>query len=507
MHLLRAGLCAFVLLNLFSFSYTTVAGAAGRNLFQWIASTTAIFATICVPLLFASTVTEEKEAQTMALLRIANVNALTIISGKAIPRLTELLLILLALFPFTLLAITLGGLTYSQILPASLMLMAYVFALSGIAVWCSVICQTTRKAAALTLLVLIGMPTLLTLVWIISDGLLASSFGRQPGLALVRDAVESTLSMNVFPTLSEILSIGYSGTLLPISFWAHLLFGLCCYCGAWWTFDLFNRTLEPTASPRKKRNLTTRDSAAVWSRPLAWKDFQFLAGGRRWLLGKLAVYFLGVLALSSVTGILLSNEISFSSFGWWAAASMFFFVIPLEISLAVGRSVNYEVQEKTLSSLMMLPMTTREVYYEKLAGSLLGLVPAFILLGIGTALTYESLISLFVHIEFFGVFATTLVLGLPQLLIYWHLVALMSLSMNPWWAVGVALFIYYVCASVLQMIAGLIMVILAGALLNNSSTFNFYLMLGGSALLSCGILVAMHVHLGREIERKAASEG
>ncbi len=93
-HVYRFGFCFLILTNLVAVQQAGIAGAPGRQLFEWIIYTNAVLATIAVPLLFGSAITEEKEERTLAMLRIADVSPLAILMGKFLPRLVVLLLVL-----------------------------------------------------------------------------------------------------------------------------------------------------------------------------------------------------------------------------------------------------------------------------------------------------------------------------------------------------------------------------------------------------------------------------
>src|SRR5690606_3130488 len=115
-HIMRVALLACVMLTMLSAqAMSDVMGATGLMFFSQITFINLAFASLACPLLFATCITEEKEEQTLGLLRMANVRPITILTGKLAPRLASALLILVVQFPFTLLAITLGGVTSLQV--------------------------------------------------------------------------------------------------------------------------------------------------------------------------------------------------------------------------------------------------------------------------------------------------------------------------------------------------------------------------------------------------------
>ncbi len=155
-HLLRFGLAIIVMMSLISIQESNTNSAPGLSLFSWIVYTNAVLISIMVPLYFANAITEEKEERTLALLLIADVNPATIVLGKALPRLFTLLFVLIVQFPFTMLAITLGGVSFTQIAAAYLALMAYALFVACLALFCSVMMRLSANAVGAAGLLLLG---------------------------------------------------------------------------------------------------------------------------------------------------------------------------------------------------------------------------------------------------------------------------------------------------------------------------------------------------------------
>lgn len=76
---------------------------------------------------FASAITEEKEDDTLGLLQMTRLNPLAILLGKSTARLCEGLLLLAVQIPFTMLCITLGGVSMDQVLRCFAILAAFLF--------------------------------------------------------------------------------------------------------------------------------------------------------------------------------------------------------------------------------------------------------------------------------------------------------------------------------------------------------------------------------------------
>ena len=101
---------------------------------------------------FASAITEEKEDDTLGLLQMTKLNPLAILLGKSTARLCEGLLLLAVQVPFTMLCITLGGVSLDQVLRCYAILAAFLFLLCNAALMWSVICRRTKRATSMTTL-------------------------------------------------------------------------------------------------------------------------------------------------------------------------------------------------------------------------------------------------------------------------------------------------------------------------------------------------------------------
>jgi ABC-type transport system involved in multi-copper enzyme maturation permease subunit len=127
----------------------------------------------------------------------------------------------------------------------------------------------------------------------------------------------------------------------------------------------------------------------MWRNPLAWKDFNFMAGGRVSLAVKFAAYgfLIGFIAfLSHTFGRTAWRE----SFSTTAMVLMGIFGV-VETVHQAGRIFAAERQWGTLSGLMVLPMSTARIAYSKALGCALGLIPAALWFLAGMLLVPEPL--------------------------------------------------------------------------------------------------------------------
>ena len=166
MHALRFLLVAiflFILLISWVENVVSVGASPGLNFFSYITFTNFVFITLGGMSFFTSAITEEKEEQTLGLLKMAGVNPLGILLGKLGPRLANALLLLAIQFPFVQLAVTLGGVHHRQIQAAYITLAGYIMLMAGLGILASVIAHRTRQAALMVSMAIM-LPLILQVV-------------------------------------------------------------------------------------------------------------------------------------------------------------------------------------------------------------------------------------------------------------------------------------------------------------------------------------------------------
>ncbi len=155
-HLIRLGLLATILWLLYLASWqASFMGAPGLQLFSGLTVTNTWFITIVGVTYFASAITEEKEERTLGLLRMADIGGASILLGKWLPRMIGMLSLIVVQFPFTLLAITLGGVTAGQVNAVYVALLLLLVSVGTYSLLFSVICRNTGTAVRLTFIVLL----------------------------------------------------------------------------------------------------------------------------------------------------------------------------------------------------------------------------------------------------------------------------------------------------------------------------------------------------------------
>lgn len=506
------------------------AGAPGLQFFSSAIYTNFFFISLAGLSYFASAVTEEKEEMTLGLLRMTNLNPLSILLGKSTSRLFGALLLLAAQFPFTLLAVSLGGVAISQIVAAYFTLAAYILFLSNLALLWSVVCPRTASAAIITGAML--------LMFFVGPGLVQAILGLldyfdwiaspEPGPWLAW-FLGKWVAASPFGRLIEILSTGFAEGPICFQVVSNTLLGLGCFLLAWAAFNAFCSD-QKDAAPRRGLVLIGarapgRSSARGpfgWlvglvsaGRPgkhaLIWKDFHFIAGGKFAVFVKLAGYAVLLFAMAlaqseffrSFTGgnrNVPSWKIDWSVLGFmtmWVAVVAFM----LELTLLAGRIFRQERRWKTLSSLAMLPMTMRRVAYHKMLGGLLACWPAVLLFAAGVAMVTPTILRgierwwadfqrVSWNAEAMFIATTGFTFAVLMNIFFLHLVAFLSLRFK-WGALPLAIAFTY--------IGGMFALPIAFMALNQGA---FFLL---SILLFFAICV-LHTNIGQRLEELAAED-
>jgi len=482
-HTLRFALVGILLLLLLITTISSLlSDAPGFLFFKQIVYTNYFFITLAGGFFFVSAITEQKESQTLGLLKIAGLNSISILLGTAVPRLVGALLLLGVQYPFVLLSITLGGVLPHQVEAAYLALGAYLVLLASLALLCSVVCRRSTSAAGL-LASLVFLPLLLQ--W----GLMISSIRPAPW---IDRAIGWVSIASVWRQLGEIMRIGFDDRSLSVPVIAQLVAAGACFLLAWVNFDWFTRQPHTSAPGRPmlrigwgRRSRSTIGRA--WRNPLVWKDFHFLTGGYLGL-----VIRLGALGLFAVG---LAAAALYDQWGWGPYG---FSVMGISVVFAMYDGANYasrmfrsELQWQTLSSLMTLPISTARMAYSKLLGGLIAILPALGCFSFSCLVLVWALIDMLTDPENSGgngpwpVMAIYVVMwvfyGLVGFVLYLYLTVFLSLHIR-WGASGLAL---------LAMLVFLIGMFCCGP---------------GSTGLSIGLIVLLNFSIGWRLRTLAAED-
>ncbi len=389
---------------------------------------------------FATAITEEKEEETIGLLMMAGISPVSLLLGKSTSRLLEGLFLIAAQFPFTLLAITLGGVTMSQVLAAYVALFAFTILFANVGLFASVVCRRSGTAMAMMTIFLVlaaivppCMPGLRT-IWI--------DLGW-PGLTWINPVFHVIEHSSIWTRLVTICATGFDEPIFGTQVVTHLVGALVAFGLAWWAFPRF--ALDSDANSVSRGLLTQAGRSGVrrwlstrraWAHPLMWKEYYFLSGGDTFMVVKLVI---GGLLYPALYGLMLLADGNYSGPSWDDLFAVHMGcvigVIVIELAVNASRLFHDEIRGQTMVSLLMLPRSIGYVAYSKLIGSLIGLTPLLLWLVIDLSLLtngWANTSQVVAHPFFW--------FGVLMLTVFLHITVLLSLFLK-WGALPIAFFV------------------------------------------------------------------
>lgn len=387
---LTVGIIFFFLL--FAQGAASAMTAPGLKFFEQTLLVVLAFSTLAGVSYFASSITEEKEEGTLGLLRMTDLSPLAILLGKSTSRLGATLLLLAATLPFTLLAVTLGGISARQVFASYATLGAYLILLANIALLASVLSPRGAIASVVTGVVVFGTPTL--------AGLLNSAATWLPKLPIggrvawlipwMTNTGQFLNTLSPFRRLNEILSTGFNGPLVNEQFWGSLGVSMACLLLGWVLFDPIAgespRFSLPRPVPRPNSRFARFAPHRAWLvSAVAWKDYHFLHGGSVMMW----VRWIGYGAISVLIGAYNAGPNGLTESGGAIVWAMFA-ALSIELCLIGSRILRSELRDKTLVGLAGLPLSMQHIIMMKLDGARRALTPSFVWMCVGFAVMFGS---------------------------------------------------------------------------------------------------------------------
>ena len=390
-YILRA---VFALMMLFAISASAVnmagSNSVGLQLFGYICFMNVAVITVAGVSYFVTAVTEEKDAGTYALLRLAGMSPLSITLGKSTSRLVTSLMLLVIQLPFTFLSITLGGVLWSQIIAAYLSLAAWMILIANMSLFCSVRCATSGRAASLAsfiLLVFFLVPPVVT------NGLAAlpASAVHPRVEALLEDVVVWTGTVSVVNQLLYLFTLTGPVVFLPAQVWWNILLGLAFFIISTACLDRWSAPSESGVMIEHKK-LRRFEVGRCWRLPIAWKEFLYFTGGRSFFVAK---FVMG--------GIVYAGFVAYQSAGsgpyqlrlvgdhGWNALLTFVCCLTAEVLLYASGVLFFEIRQLTQSTLATVPISHVRVLLEKTIGCLIAIIPVVFWIGFTMVFGYQSI--------------------------------------------------------------------------------------------------------------------
>jgi ABC-type transport system involved in multi-copper enzyme maturation permease subunit len=516
-HLLRLALLVCVVCMLWLAHITGFAiGAPGKNFFFQITYINYLFGTLAGALFFGTAITEEKEEGTLGLLRMADIGALPLLIGKSTPRLATVLLILCVQFPFTLLAVTLGGVAWDQVLAAFCTLLAHIVFVGHLGLFWSVVCRNSGRACGLTIITVL---LLVIVPPVLSRSLALLPAPADPWLAVLLEQSLAGLrwltEASAWTRLWEIMGSGFAGGVAGVQVWSNLAAGLLLVLLAWLLFEPFNRNVEQAVTRRgsvltQVLRLRTARTLRPWRFPIVWKDFHYLAGGPLMWAGKLLGYGPLVLVFLLAMHDWRWSQVNARRFGEALLIVMVFLVLPLELTLLAARIYRSEIKERTWPALMSLPASLPAIAYAKLAGCALGFLPTVLYLWLGSVLSPETLENAVEYLARYPYSIPPWTCFVLLGVLFVHLTVLYSILSNAWAGIlmaAVSALIVFVLSISLVFTPMLLLTLARGAAGPPPFDPDTYFAVAFSvvAVFGLGLIVGVHLCIGWRL-RVAAAE-
>lgn len=379
-HLVRLGFAVLILLFVVQVQLNMGRySAPGRDVFRYMCWVNFFLLNLAGVSFFSTVITEEKEEMTLGLLRMAGISPVGILLGKVSPRLLGVVLLLSVQLPFTILAITLGGVAINQILAAYVALLSFAVLLAGLGAFLSTVCARSSLAASLTtaaMATLFIMPLLLrdTGRQLLREGRIDISMRET--IYEYAELIESTTPLG---SLDVVLTTGFDGSLLSFQVIVDLCFGAIFFGMAWIFFDVCTRNETQSTPARGMMALFSKRVASqsrVWRHAIVWKDFNFLTGGVTAVVIKLLAYSILMGAMSMMIAKRVRTDVM-DNVGATLMASMLTALI-VEVPIYLSRVFREELRWQTWSGLVLLPKSITRIALQKMAGVAPAFLPAII---------------------------------------------------------------------------------------------------------------------------------
>jgi hypothetical protein len=393
-YLLRLSWLAATLLVVWGAAENSFRTAPGLAVFGSITLLNLVLICLVGTQLFATAITEEKEEQTLGLLRMTGLSPVAILLGKSTGRVIAMALLLLAQLPFTMLCITLGGIAASQIMAAYAALLGLIVLMANLALLWSVICRTGNAAMSLTalsMLMLFAAPPMIKGV----STATRSGFIRSLNLD---QWMEPLIQVSPFYRCNVVLN-GFDGKILHVQLLANLATGLLFFVLAWWGFEFFSRA-KPSSGESRGGVAVAKKNAGIsrifrppraWKLPLAWKGFFFDSHGVLGWMARTGIVLI-VVAISVAEG----DDIGFLLF--W----MGIFCIVAESGIAAGSLFRSEQISQTWVTIYPLPLELAGIVRQKAFGAIIAMLPWLLTAFVGMLLIkserfYEGVSEVFLE--------------------------------------------------------------------------------------------------------------
>ncbi len=449
-HLLRFAIAVVVVLGILAASESArVAEAPGRDLLEALGWANFWAVTIAGVLLFAPTITEEKEDQTLGLLRMTGIGPASLLLGKALPKLVQLLLVLIVQLPLVWLTRTLGGVDWLLMMNVYLLVFGQLIGVVAISMLASVVMRTSAGAV-----VAAGV---LVFCWSLGPVIIEDQLRHIPnrrGLAVtyLHPGAIIAARMALSEKMNELLRSGGTVHGIPLAVGGNLVIaGLLSMLsvrsfhfwnqhettetelewgqqrlsllGAWNSRrrESGTRTVSPRVEHVPLDGATTialslprsgtsyvddqpyrrgRRSYQSWSKAIEWKDYFLLGGGRtgfriRCVLSSMWLVVFIHWVTETMQEILIDPQYVGGRDGRLQLGAEMILVCSawafgLDLVYLTVNLFSYELRRQTWESLQLLPLSLGTICRRKILGAACHLVPWVVAFLCGLAMSVSS---------------------------------------------------------------------------------------------------------------------
>ena len=319
-------------------------GAKGLYMLQLISSTNLFFVTVATLSLFCTSVTEEKEHNTLGVLLMTGISPFGFLMGKIISRLYIVMQLILLQVPLIVVARTMGGLSMDQILAHLVYFFSMILIMSQIGMFFSIISNKSSSAIAFT-----GFFLAL--------------------LAFVPCSDSATFISYYF----KIFETAFTGGIFDQPVWLLLIAVSVVFAGALMVFSRFTYDEGSSRLTSDVELKSTANRARYRKNPIFEKDFRYYSGNRLGMAIRVAVGILVIFAYEYLYHGRYRDYVYALSIAWFYGECFYYSQVMIKM----------EKKFKTLVSLGTLPYHPNFIMnqkYKAFAVSVMPSVLAFLLI-------------------------------------------------------------------------------------------------------------------------------
>jgi hypothetical protein len=323
--------------------------------------------------LFGTVITEEKEQGTLGLLMITPMHPLSLISAKTIPLLYTLCCMIFIQVPLVTLIVTFGGVLLEQVLLFFLICFFHLLLVASICIPCSTLMKKVGDA--------IGLSLIIHIIFMASPPLLTMLNLYYVRNAFLTDFIQAITSIQTWHICTKILTSTHDAPAILI----YITFCIIAFILSM-VFTLHKiKKINLSDPTEKKSSGKSRKSkhSRTWKKAIIWKDWTYWAGGKKIIILKVFLYStaLAYTPFLNDDGLMkLFSQQYFENF-FNINIPILIFVFGIEFLGQLSNFIRKEVKGKTLSGVLLQPISTVEFFFEKVKGALLSsLVPLCLLL-------------------------------------------------------------------------------------------------------------------------------